>query len=147
MTTPSASSESKEIRVVEAVRLQGLQRLDSTIGDYRVSPNCWGRPRHSTVMATFLVVDCPTTYNTILGRLSLNQYKAITLVYHLAMKFPTPRGNAALKEEKKEARECYNMSLRITTKPSESMTMMINGGLSQIGATSSELDPQFCEEV
>ena len=37
----------------------------------------------------FLIVDCPSTYNIILGRLALNRQKAMTSTYHLKVKFPT----------------------------------------------------------
>ena len=38
---------------------------------------------------TFLVVDCLSAYNAILGRLTLNSWKTVTLTYHLMIKFPT----------------------------------------------------------
>ncbi|XP_059669299.1 uncharacterized protein LOC132314452 [Cornus florida] len=40
-----------------------------------------------TVMVDFLVVDCPSSYNIILGRTALNAMKAITSTYHLLMRF------------------------------------------------------------
>ena len=43
-------------------------------------------------MIKFLVVKCPSVYNVILGQPSLNNLKAITSTYHLAMKFPTDGG-------------------------------------------------------
>ena len=36
----------------------------------------------------FLVVDCPSSYNAIIGRPTLNSWKAITSTYHLSVKFP-----------------------------------------------------------
>ena len=41
---------------------------------------------------TFIVVDCLSTYNTILGRPTLNSWKAVTSTYHLMIKFPTKYG-------------------------------------------------------
>ncbi|GFS29730.1 hypothetical protein Acr_00g0008110 [Actinidia rufa] len=40
----------------------------------------------------FIVVDCPSPYNAILGRPTLGGIKAITSTYHLKMKFPTLTG-------------------------------------------------------
>ena len=40
----------------------------------------------------FLVVDCPSMYNFILGRPTLNKLKAATSTYYLKMKFPTAHG-------------------------------------------------------
>ena len=36
----------------------------------------------------FLVVDCSSSYNAIIGRPALNSWKAITSTYHLSVKFP-----------------------------------------------------------
>ncbi|GFS34603.1 hypothetical protein Acr_00g0034770 [Actinidia rufa] len=40
----------------------------------------------------FIVIDCPSPYNAILGRPNLGGTKAITSTYHLKMKFPTSTG-------------------------------------------------------
>ena len=47
-------------------------------------------PRESCVMADFLVINQPSAFNTVLSRPSLKALKAITSIYHLLMKFPTP---------------------------------------------------------
>ena len=49
------------------------------VGDY---------PQQITKDVTFLVVDCSSAYNAILGRLILNSWKAVTLTHHLMIKFP-----------------------------------------------------------
>ena len=36
----------------------------------------------------FLVADCSSSYNAIVGRPALNSWKAITSTYHLSVKFP-----------------------------------------------------------
>ena len=41
---------------------------------------------------TFLIVDYSSAYNVILGRPTLNLWKAVTLTYHLMIKFPTKYG-------------------------------------------------------
>ena len=41
---------------------------------------------------TFLVINCSSAYNTIVGRPALNLWKAVTLTYHLMIKFPTMYG-------------------------------------------------------
>ncbi|GFZ01910.1 hypothetical protein Acr_15g0005190 [Actinidia rufa] len=46
----------------------------------------------TTKMVTFLVVDCPSAYNIIVGRTALNEFKAIPSTYHLKVKFPTSQG-------------------------------------------------------
>ncbi|GFZ19944.1 hypothetical protein Acr_28g0006490 [Actinidia rufa] len=49
-------------------------------------------PQQTTVWQDFIVVDCPSPYNSILGRPTLGRIKAITSTYHLKMKFPTLTG-------------------------------------------------------
>ena len=40
----------------------------------------------------FLIVDCPSPYNVILGQPTLNHLKAATSTYCLKVKFPTDHG-------------------------------------------------------
>ena len=56
---------------------------------------------------TFLVVDCSSAYNAILGRPTLNSWKAVTLTYHLMIKFPTNYEVGELGGSQVAARECY----------------------------------------
>ena len=46
-------------------------------------------PAQVTKEIDFLTVDCPSTYNIILGRLALNRLRVITSTHHLKVKFPT----------------------------------------------------------
>ena len=63
-------------------------------------------------MVTFLVVDCPSAYNVIMGRTALNEFKAIPSTYHLKVKFPTPQGVGEARGDQQHARECYMASLK-----------------------------------
>ena len=56
---------------------------------------------------TFLVVDCSFAYNAILGRPTLNSWKAVTSTYHLMIKFPTEYGVGEVRGDQVVARECY----------------------------------------
>ena len=56
---------------------------------------------------TFLVVDCSFAYNAIIGRPTLNSWKAVTSTYHLMIKFPTDYGVRELRRSQMAARECY----------------------------------------
>ena len=49
-------------------------------------------PQQITREVNFLVVDCSSSYNAIIGRPTLNSWKAITSTYHLSVKFPTEYG-------------------------------------------------------
>ena len=76
----------------------GAITLAMTAGDY---------PQQITKKITFLVVDCSSTYNAILGRPTLNSWKAITSTYHLMIKFSTEYGVGELQGNQVAARECY----------------------------------------
>ena len=49
-------------------------------------------PRQITRDVTFLVVNCLSTYNDIIGHPTLNAWRAFTSTYHLLLKFPTEYG-------------------------------------------------------
>ena len=56
---------------------------------------------------TFLVVDCSSAYNAILGCLTLNSWKAITSTYHLMIKFPTEYEVGEVRGDQVAMCECY----------------------------------------
>ena len=76
----------------------GVITLSVTAGDYS---------RQITKEVMFLVVDCSFAYNAILGRPTLNSWKAVTSTYHLMIKFPTEYGVGELQGNQIAARECY----------------------------------------
>uniref|UniRef100_A0A2N9GLE6 Uncharacterized protein n=1 Tax=Fagus sylvatica TaxID=28930 RepID=A0A2N9GLE6_FAGSY len=77
-------------------------------------------PKQATKRVEFLVVDCPSAYNVIIGRPTLNRLRAVTSTYHLLVRFPTEHGIGEMKGDQAIARECYLTSTRIgTTMPAE----------------------------
>ncbi|KAL0401038.1 UNVERIFIED_CONTAM: hypothetical protein Slati_4133700 [Sesamum latifolium] len=56
-------------------------------------------PLRKTCLLKFLVVDIPSAYNVILGRPTLNAFRATISTYHKKIKFPVVRGV--------QARKCY----------------------------------------
>ena len=46
-------------------------------------------PQQITKNVNFLVIDCSSSYNAIIGKPTLNSWKAVTSTYHLSVKFPT----------------------------------------------------------
>ena len=71
-----------------------------------------------------MVINANTSYNILLGRLSLNKLGAIVSTPHLAMKFLSLSGDIlTIHVDQKVARECYAKSLRVEPtqqKPSSS---------------------------
>ena len=55
----------------------------------------------------FLMVDCSSSYNAIIGRPTLNNWKAITTTYYLSVKFPTEYEVGEVQGDQLAARECY----------------------------------------
>ena len=53
------------------------------------------------------MVDCSSSYNAIIGRPTLNSWKAITSTYHLSVKFPTEYEIGQAQGDQLAARECY----------------------------------------
>ena len=76
----------------------GVVTLSVMVGDY---------PQQITKDITFLVVNCSSAYNAILGRPTHNSWKAVTSTYHLMIKFPTNYGVGELCGNQMAARECY----------------------------------------
>ena len=78
--------------------------LSVVVGDY---------PQQISKDMTFLVVDCSSAYNAILGRPTLNSWKAVTSTYHLMIKFPTDYSVGELRGDQVAARECYITMMEI----------------------------------
>ena len=69
------------------------------------------QPRQLTRQLDFLVVDCPSSYNVIIGRPILNRWKAATSTYCLKVKFLTDNRVDKVKGDQILARECYQAIL------------------------------------
>ena len=76
----------------------GAITLSVVVGDY---------PQHIAKDVTFLVVDYSSAYNTILGRPTLNLWKAVISTYHLMIKFPTDYEVGELRGNQVATYKCY----------------------------------------
>ena len=76
----------------------GIVTLSVVVGAY---------PQQVTRDVNFLVVDCSSSYNAIIGRPTLNSWKAVTSTYHLSIKFPIEHGVGQVQGDQLAARECY----------------------------------------
>ena len=81
---------------------KGIVTLTVTVGT---------QPRQLTRQLDFLVVDCPSSYNVIIGKPTLNKWKATTSTYCLKVKFPTDNGVSEVRRDQILARECYQAVL------------------------------------
>ena len=64
-------------------------------------------PQQVTKDMNFLVEDCSSSYNAIIGRPILNSWKAVTSTYHLSIKFPTEHEVGQVEGDQLAAKECY----------------------------------------
>ena len=81
---------------------KGIVTLTITVGT---------QPRQLTRQLDFMVVDCPSSYNVIIGRPTLNRWKAATSTNCLKVKFSTENDVGKVKRDQVLARECYQAML------------------------------------
>ena len=73
-------------------------------------------PRKINKEVNFLVVDCSSSYNAIIGWPTLNSWRVATSIYHLSVKFPTEYGIGEVQRDQLAARECYLAMLAMASK-------------------------------
>ncbi|XP_057739694.1 uncharacterized protein LOC130956702 [Arachis stenosperma] len=114
----------------ERVPVLGSVWLQTTLGE---------QPLYKTQDIQYLVVDCFSPYNVILGRPFLNRFAAIVSTVHLCVKFPVQDNVVAtVHGDLQEARQCYNTSLKPIKKTGQSQ---INSIKSE-NIVPAELDPR-----
>ncbi|KAL0340477.1 UNVERIFIED_CONTAM: hypothetical protein Sradi_4564500 [Sesamum radiatum] len=62
------------------------------LGEVMLPLSLGSLPKRSTKMVKFLVIKAPSAYNIVLGRPSLNIFRAITSTFHMKLKFPISIG-------------------------------------------------------
>ena len=80
------------------VLLIGTIFLPVVVGSY---------PRQINKKVNFLVVDCSSSYNAIIGPPILNSWRVVTFTYHLFVKFLMEYGIGEVQGDQLAARVCY----------------------------------------
>ena len=70
-------------------------------------------PQQIAKEVNFIVVDCSSSYNAIIGRPTLNSWKAVKSTYHLSVKFPIEYEVGQVQGDQLTARECYLAMLAV----------------------------------
>lgn len=70
-------------------------------------------PGNKVLPINFLIIDCPTSYNMILGRLSMNLFQAIVSTYHMKLNFLVNNLVGEVRGEQYSGRHCYSEALRL----------------------------------
>ncbi|XP_052176651.1 uncharacterized protein LOC127790956 [Diospyros lotus] len=91
----------------DAVVPIGRVKLPFTVG----SPG-----REATAMAEFLIIDCPSAYNVVLGRPVMNELDMVASIRALTVKFPTDNGTGCVRGEQHLARRCYEDAVKMGAK-------------------------------
>ncbi|CAL8990437.1 unnamed protein product, partial [Prunus brigantina] len=86
------------------------------IGSIHLPISFGSAPRLTTVTTLFLIVDCPTAYNVILGRLALAHMKVFISTHMLLLKFPTPHGTGTVRGDQLGAHSCYASAVKSTNR-------------------------------
>ncbi|XP_031280249.1 uncharacterized protein LOC116138704 [Pistacia vera] len=60
----------------------------------------------------FLVIDCPSPYNVILGRPWIHDIRAVLSTFHQTIRFPTKWGVREIKGDPKASRDCYKNAFK-----------------------------------
>jgi hypothetical protein len=94
---------------IPLVGFTGDKVKPSGVVSFMIEANTY--PKQVRASVEFLVVNCPSAYNVIIGRLTLNKLRAVTSTYHLLVRFPTEHDIGELKGDQAIARECYFASL------------------------------------
>lgn len=69
-------------------------------------------PIQATILTNLLIMDTLGVCNAIIGRLTLNNLRAVASMYHLALKFPTPPEVKVVYVNQVKARHYYALALK-----------------------------------
>ena len=120
-------------------------------------------PQQLTKEISFLVIDCSSDYNAIIGQPMLNAWKAATSTYHLLVKFPTEYAIGEAREDQMAAREYYIAMLemddhlqvlniqerRVTVEPTEKLQeiSLDDNYAGRITRINTQADPSIHKEL
>ncbi|XP_073119193.1 uncharacterized protein [Henckelia pumila] len=79
-----------------------------------------------TKMACFTMVDAPSSFNGILERPALSDFRAVASTYHQKLKFPSGREVGVVRGDQKAARLCYVNEVKVDAKRSRREVGMVS---------------------
>ena len=120
----------------DSVILEGIIKLAVTLGE---------PPQMATIVIDFLVVNYPSAFNGVLGRLLLRALKAVTSIHCLTIKFPTTVGTCQVRGRQRGSRECDNRSLELVENKLELPQAMEVKQISR-GPMETNIDPSLQED-
>ncbi|XP_073127517.1 uncharacterized protein [Henckelia pumila] len=99
-----------------------------------------------TKMACFTVVEAPSSFNGILGRPALSDFRAVASTYHQKLKFPSGREVGVVQGDQKAARLCYvNEKVLLMSEEGHEKVELIPGA--QIVKLAADLSPSVKQNL
>ncbi|XP_042460630.1 uncharacterized protein LOC122044164 [Zingiber officinale] len=83
------------------------------MGQIKLAISLGTEPLVRTRRSTIIVVDSPSSYNVILGRPALHEFRAAVSTFHQKIKFPVGEQVGEVKGEQKVSRRCYIDMVRV----------------------------------
>ncbi|XP_073047725.1 uncharacterized protein [Primulina eburnea] len=96
-----------------------------TVGQIMLPLSLGAGPHRITKMTCFTVVDAPSSYNGILGRPALAEFRAVSSTYHQKLKYPVGNEVGVVGGDQKSSRRCYVDEVRQEVKRSRTEVGMI----------------------
>ncbi|KAL5550668.1 hypothetical protein UlMin_000844 [Ulmus minor] len=87
----------------DSVSSEGILKLPVELGT---------NPYQHIQAVDFVIIDCPSPYNAIIGRPTLNKIWVVTSTYHLLVKFPMVEGIGVLQGDQMVLKEIYKTTNR-----------------------------------
>ncbi|CAL9012172.1 unnamed protein product [Prunus brigantina] len=98
------------------------------IGSIHLPISIGAAPQRRTITTPFLIIDCPTAYNVILGRPAMAQMKVFISTHMLLLKFPTPYGTGTVRGDQLGARSCYASAVKSTNRQHRGEALAVTRG-------------------
>ncbi|XP_072078109.1 uncharacterized protein [Arachis hypogaea] len=118
----------------ERVPIMGHIWLKNTMGEI---------PMSKSIDIQYLIVNCYSPYNIILGRPALNIFRAVVSTLHLCVKFSVQENKiATVYADHQEARQCYNAGLKPVQTEQEARPQVQTIHTTANSATLADLDPR-----
>ena len=130
----SSKSKKAYLKVVQSVQLSGRSPRAKTKDEQAI---------------TFM--DYSSSYTVIIGRPTLNSWKAVTSTYHLSVKFPIEHGVGQVQGDQLAARECYlamlAMDEQVQTLNIEEKRVVAEPTEASVDISLDESNPKRCTKV
>ena len=93
--------------------LQGFSgQRKEPVGQVTLNVELGTKPHQAIQQVQFVVLGGPSAYNAFLGRPALYDFRAVTTIWCLKLKFPTRYGVGVVDGNQSTSRECYVVELR-----------------------------------